>query len=35
MADYLSEGDLERMEQFASTPKYKRDPEQLVPKEGE
>ena len=35
MADYLSEGDLERMEQFASTPKYKRDPEQLVPNEGE
>lgn len=35
MADYLSESDLKRMAEFASTPKYKRDPELLVPSERE
>lgn len=35
MAEYLSEDDLERMEQFAATPKYERDPELLVPTDGE
>jgi len=35
MADYLSESDLKRMAEFASTPKYKRDPELLVPTERE
>ena len=35
MADYLSESDLKRMKQFASTPKYERDPDQLVPQDAD
>lgn len=35
MADYLSESDLKRMEKFAATPKYEREPELLVPDDGE
>ena len=35
MTDYLSEGDLKRMKEFAATPKYKRDPDLLVPQDAE
>jgi len=35
MADYLSESELKRMERFAATPKYRRDPDQLVPSDSE
>jgi hypothetical protein len=35
MAKHLSEDDLERMEQFAATPKYKREPELLIPTDAE
>lgn len=35
MSGGLSERDWERIEAFAHTPKYKRDPEMLMPGEGE
>jgi hypothetical protein len=35
MPDFLSDGDLERMEEFATTPKYKRNPDLLVPSDSE
>jgi len=35
MADYLSESELKRMEKFAATPKYKREPELLEPTESD
>lgn len=35
MPDYLSDSELERMEEFASTPKYKRKPDLLIPSDGE
>ncbi len=35
MTEFLSERDLDRIAEFASTPKYKRDPEQLLPDEDE
>lgn len=31
MPKYLSECDLDRIAEFAATPKYERDPELLVP----
>lgn len=31
MAEWLSEGDRERIRQFAETPMYERDPDMLVP----
>lgn len=31
MSEYLSENELERMREFAETPAYERDPEQLLP----
>lgn len=31
MVEFLSEQELERISEFASTPKYERDPEQLLP----
>ena len=30
--EYLSDNELERMEEFAKKPAYKREPEQLLPK---
>jgi hypothetical protein len=33
MAQHLSDEDMSRIESFAATPAYKRDPEQLVPEE--
>lgn len=35
MTEFLSDRDLDRIAEFASTPKYERDPEQLIPKEDE
>jgi hypothetical protein len=35
MPEYLSEQDLDRIAEFASTPKYKRNPDLLVPNEDE
>lgn len=35
MAGHLSDSEMERIVEFASTPKYERSPEQLVPEEGE
>jgi len=31
MPEHLSETELERMKEFAETPAYKREPEQLLP----
>lgn len=31
MAEWLSESDRERIEEFAATPKYERDPDMLAP----
>lgn len=31
MPEYLSDSELERIEQFAKKPAYKREPEQLLP----
>lgn len=31
MPDFLSDSDLKRMEKFAATPKYERDPDLLLP----
>jgi hypothetical protein len=31
MAEHLSDSDLERIEAFANTPAYERDPDQLLP----
>lgn len=31
MSTHISEQELERMQEFAETPVYKRDPEQLMP----
>lgn len=31
MAEFLSDKDLDRIAEFNATPRYKRDPEQLVP----
>lgn len=33
MGDHLSDNELERISEFANTPKYKRSPEQLLPGE--
>jgi hypothetical protein len=33
MPEHLSEKELERMKQFAQTPVYEREPEQLLPQE--
>lgn len=33
MTEFLSESDLDRIAEFASTPEYDRDPELLVPDE--
>lgn len=33
MAEFLSDRDLDRIAEFASTPAYERDPELLVPEE--
>lgn len=33
MPEFLSERDLDRIAEFASTPEYERNPEQLVPEE--
>lgn len=35
MTEFLSERDLERIAEFASTPEYEREPEQLIPSEDE
>jgi hypothetical protein len=35
MASHLSAGDLERIEEFAETPMYEREPEMLLPDEPE
>lgn len=35
MAQYLTQSDLARIEEFANTPKHARDPEMLVPREDE
>lgn len=35
MTEFLSEGDLDRIAEFASVPAYERDPELLVPEKGE
>jgi hypothetical protein len=35
MVEFLSEQDLDRIAEFASTPKYEREPELLVPDEEE
>ncbi len=32
MPEHLSESELERMAEFAQTPVYEREPEQLLPK---
>lgn len=31
MPEHISENELQRMQEFAKTPVYKRDPEQLMP----
>jgi len=31
MPEYISEQELRRMKEFANTPAYKREPEQLLP----
>lgn len=31
MAEYLSDSELQRIEEFAQKPAYKREPEQLLP----
>jgi hypothetical protein len=33
MPEHLSESELKRIEQFAKTPAYEREPEQLLPNE--
>jgi hypothetical protein len=33
MTEFLSDRDLDRIAEFASTPKYEREPEQLMPSE--
>ena len=33
MDGYLTESDMKRIHEFASTPKYERDPEMLLPTE--
>jgi hypothetical protein len=33
MSEFISERERERMAEFARTPAYKRDPEQLLPEE--
>lgn len=33
MTEHLSDNDLERIAEFAETPAYKREPEQLLPEE--
>jgi hypothetical protein len=33
MPEFISEQERERMAEFARTPGYKRDPEQLIPEE--
>lgn len=35
MVEFLSEQELERISEFASTPKYEREPEQLLPETDE
>jgi hypothetical protein len=34
MPEHLSDREMERMKEFAQTPAYKRDPEQLLPQSG-
>ena len=34
MPEHLSDSELERMKEFAETPAYKREPEQLLPRSG-
>lgn len=33
MVEFLSDRELDRIAEFVSTPKYEREPEQLIPKE--
>lgn len=35
MSGFITDRERERMAEFARTPGYERDPEQLVPEEGE
>jgi hypothetical protein len=35
MSEFISERERERMAEFARTPAYQRDPEQLIPEEEE
>lgn len=35
MTEFLSEQDLDRIEEFASTPVYEREPEHLMPEKEE
>lgn len=34
MVEHISEQELERIQEFAETPVYKREPEQLMPQDG-
>lgn len=35
MSEFITERERERMAEFARTPGYERNPEQLIPEEGE